>query len=220
MRREPPVQPPSGGDIPPNPDERALIAAVVRRDPRAWAEIYERFADGLLGFFVHQLHDRAAAEDLTSEVFLEALRAADRFAPRGGQHGDLGDLLAWLFRIARNNLIDYYRRQRRSPTEPLELAEEADLARAVPSVDPGEAAIAALDQQRVLQAIAGLSPDQREVILLRLSGGLTSPQIAEIVGKTAGAVKALQHRALATLIRALNPEAAPGGVGPTRGEGS
>lgn len=209
VRRAPPGGPGSAGDIPPSQDDRALIAAAVRRDPQAWAEIYERFADGLLGFFVHQLHDRPAAEDLTSEVFLEALRAAGRFSPEGTP----ADLRAWLFRIARNNLVDYFRRQRRSPTESLEVAGEADLARAIASVDPGETALAALDQRRVLEAIAGLSADQQQVILLRLTGGLTSREIAEIVGKTTGAVKALQHRALSTLTRALNPHPAAGQVG-------
>lgn len=220
MSRRPPKEAAPGGDSFPKPDDQALVAAAVRRDPQAWATIYERFSDGVLGFFVHQLHDRATAEDLTSEVFLEALRGADRFVPRSTSEHSLGDLRAWLFQIARNNLIDYARRQRRRPTEPLELAAEAELARAMPSVDPSEAAIAAADQRRVLQAIAGLSADQREVLLLRLSGGLTSPQIAQIVGKTTGAVKALQHRGLVALTRALNPAAGRGEVHPSSEEDS
>jgi RNA polymerase sigma-70 factor (ECF subfamily) len=183
--------------------EARLIAAAGRRDPQAWAEIYERFSGPLLGFFVHQLRDHATAEDMTSEVFIEALRAADRF------QGDLADLRSWLFRIARNNLLDHFRKQRRTPTESLELTEEADLARATPTVDPGDEVLALIDRQRVLDAVQALSPDQREVVLLRLSGGLTSPQIAAIVGKTTGAVKALQHRALSTLARALTPEESP-----------
>jgi RNA polymerase sigma-70 factor (ECF subfamily) len=209
VRRPPPPPgprpPPEAPEDREDRDDRTLVGRAVRRDPQAWAELYERFAGSLLGFFVHQLHDRPAAEDLTSEVFIEALRAADRF------RGDLAGLRSWLFRIARNNLVDYLRKQRRSPTSSLEAAQEAGLAAVAPGADPADAAVAALEQARVLAAIEALSPDQREVILLRLSGGLTAPEIAPIVGKTPGAVKALQHRALAALTRALNPG---GGVPP------
>lgn len=178
-------------------DDRELITAAVRRDPQAWAEIYERHAGQLLGFFVNQLRDHAAAEDMTAEVFVEALQAADRF------HGNTTDLRSWLFRIARNNLIDHFRRQRRAKVDTLEGAGESELARILPAEDPGDAAIARLDRARMREAIRCLSPDQREVILLRLAGGLTAADIAGIVGKTTGAVKALQHRALATLARTM-----------------
>ncbi len=143
-------------------------------------------------------------------MFLEALQAADRF------HGDMADLRSWLFRIARNNLIDHVRRRRRAPTGTLEDAGEAELARVLPAEDPGDHAMATLERERVQEAIRTLSPDQREVILLRLAGGLTAADIAGIVGKTTGAVKALQHRALAALARALGPEP---GLAPEREPG-
>jgi RNA polymerase sigma-70 factor (ECF subfamily) len=182
-----------------DPGEEALIAAATRRDPQAWAEIYERFSGPLYGFFVHQLRDHATAEDMTADVFLDALRGVDRF------RGNLADLRAWLFRIGRNNVIDHFRRVRRVPIDALETAGEDELARALPSEDPSEKAIASADRRRVYEAVQTLSEDQREVILLRLSGDLTAAQIAELVGKTPGAVKALQHRALAALARTLDP---------------
>ena len=180
-------------------EDQALIGRAVRREPQAWAEVYERFSGALLGFFVHQLGNRSTAEDMTADVFVEALRGADRFS------GNLADLRSWLFRIGRNNLIDYFRQQRRTPATSLEVAQESDLSRAQPSVDPADATIANLDRQRVRDAIQGLSDDQREVILLRLSGGLSAPQIAQIVSKSPGAVKALQHRAMIALARTLHP---------------
>lgn len=173
------------------------MAAAIRRDRQAWAEIYERYAGQVLGFFINQLRDHATAEDMTGEVFLDALRTVDRF------HGDLADLRSWLFQIARNDLIDHFRRQKRAPAGSIEDAGEAELARVLPSIDPSEQALATLDRERVREAILSLSPDQREVILLRLGGGLTAADIAGVVGKTPGAVKALQHRALATLARML-----------------
>ncbi len=187
----------AGGE-PPRRDE--LIERARRRDNKAWAEIYEHFKGPLYGFFVHQVHNRELAEDLTEEVFVEAMRAAERF------HGSFADLRSWLFRIGRNNLIDHRRRQGRATLEAIEDANPSELARAVPSEDPEEIVIGRLDRQRVWDAVERLSPEQKEVVLLRLSGGLSSPEIAAIVGKTVGAVKALQHRALGALAKMLGDE--------------
>lgn len=181
-------------------EDQALIEAAVRRNPQAWAEIYERFSGSLFGFFLNQLRNHALAEDMTADVFVEALRAADRF------QGGLSDLRSWLFRIGRNNLIDYFRRQRRAGIDSIETADERDLARALPSGDPSDEVLATLDRERVREAMGTLSPDQRDVLLLRLSGGLSSAEVASIVGKTTGAVKALQHRALASLARTLGTD--------------
>lgn len=177
--------------------ERELIERARQRDPGAWSEIYQRFSGPLYGFFLYQVRNQQTAEDLTAGVFLEALQAAARF------HGDIDGMRSWLFRIGRHNLIDHVRRSRRATFETIEEASEQELARSVPAEDPEESALSRLSRQRVMTAIDGLSLDQREVILLRLSGGLSSPEIAQIVGKTTGAVKALQHRAMAALTRVL-----------------
>lgn len=176
-----------------------VIERARRREPHAWAEIYERFSGQIFSFYLHQIRSRETAEDLTAGVFLEALQAADRF------EGNVSALRSWLFRIARNNLIDHVRRDRRAVMGTIEEASEAELARAGNSEDPQDAAMAAIERERILAAIDRLSPDQREVMLLRLTGGLTSPEIANIVQKTVGAVKALQHRAMASLARSLSP---------------
>lgn len=174
----------------------SLVERARRREPHAWAEIYERFGGQIYGFFLNRTRNIHLAEDLTAGVFVEALHAADRFK------GKLADLRAWLFRIGRNNLIDHNRR-RSLKFSSIDEADSAALARAVEVLDPEELAIASVGRERVLEAIESLSPDQREVLLLRLTGDLTSAQIAEILGKTPGAVKALQHRAVAALARTL-----------------
>lgn len=178
--------------------DEILIEGVRRRDPGAWAEIYQRLSGQVYGFFLHQVRSRDVAEDLTAGVFLEALQAADRF------EGKFYDLRAWLFRIGRNNLIDHRRRKERQVAS-IEETDPSELARALPMADPEEAALSSLEQQRVVEAIQTLSPDQKEVLVLRLTGDLTSAQIAQIVGKTPGAVKALQHRGLVALTKALAP---------------
>ena len=188
-------------------EDQALIARAVRREAAAWTQIYERFSGALLGFFIHRVGNRETAEDLTAQVFLEALRGATGFS------GTLADLRSWLFQIGRNNLIDYARHRRRPPVGPLEEATEAEFARAHPGADPAETLIADLDRRRLLEAMESLSSEQREVILLRLSGGLTATQIAGIVSRTPGAVKALQHRAMLSLALRLRPTAEPGPPG-------
>jgi len=172
------------------------LADARRREPAAVTRIYTAYAPALYRFFMAAVSDRHLAEDLTGTAFVSAIEALPRF------RGPIEALGGWLFQIARHDLYDYRRRQARSRIEPLEdNLNEAALADG--GVDPEELAIERLAGARVLAALRELSSDQREVLLLRMAGGLTAPEVAAILGKTTGAVKALQHRGLASLARVL-----------------
>jgi RNA polymerase sigma-70 factor (ECF subfamily) len=109
----------------------------------------------------------------------------------------------WLFGIARHDLSDYRRRQARNRVQPLdELLEEA-AALAGGAVDPEELALERVEGDRVLAALRQLTFDQREVLLLRLVADLTALEVAGILNKSTEAIKALQHRGLASLARLL-----------------
>jgi RNA polymerase sigma-70 factor, ECF subfamily len=191
---------------PPNAEERpapghglteADLAGARRREPGAVTRVYTAHAPALFRFFMASVGDRHLAEDLTGTVFASAIEGLPRF------RGPVQALGGWLFRIARHDLYDYRRKQARSPgLAPLEdhLDETAVAAGAD---DPEELAIERLEGTRVLTALQQLSPDQREVLLLRMAAGLTAPEVAAVLHKTTGAVKALQHRGLASLGRVL-----------------
>jgi RNA polymerase sigma-70 factor, ECF subfamily len=172
------------------------LAGARRREPAAVTRVYTAYAPALFRFFMAAVGDRHQAEDLTGTAFVSAIEALPRF------RGPVEALGGWLFQIARHDLYDHRRRQARSRIEPLEdnLNEAAVVAGAE---DPEELAITRLEGSRVMDALRELSPDQREVLLLRMGAGMTAPEVAEVVGKTTGAVKALQHRGLASLARAL-----------------
>jgi len=175
----------------------ADLVAARCREPAAVTRVYTAYAPGLFRFFLAAVGDRPTAEDLTGDVFKSAIEGLPRF------RGPVEALGGWLFRIARRDLADLWRKQARSPgITPLEhTLEEAALA--VGADDPEELAIQRIEGDRVLAALQQLSPNQREVLLLRTAAGLTAPEVAAIVGKSTGAVKALQHRGLARLARVL-----------------
>jgi RNA polymerase sigma-70 factor (ECF subfamily) len=172
----------------------ADLAAARRREPAAVSRVYTAYGPALLRFFVAAVGDRHAAEDLTGTVFAAAIEALPGF------RGPVEALGGWLFRIARHDLFDFRRRQNRARTEPLQdVLQEA--AAAVRADDPVELALARIEPSRLLAALPQLPADQREVLLLRLAAGLTAPEVAATLGKSTGAVKALQHRGLASLAR-------------------
>lgn len=127
------------------------------------------------------------AEDLTSDTFMKALANIKNYQYTGQP------FIAWLYRIASNVVTDYYRAHKvtASLDEGLQMASTA--------AGPEEAALSLDDQQAVAKAIRTLSPDQQDVVLLRFSGDLRLKEIAEVVGKSEGAVKALMFRALGAL---------------------
>jgi RNA polymerase sigma-70 factor (ECF subfamily) len=176
---------------------QADLVAARQREPAAVARIYSAYAPPLFRFFMAEVGNRQEAQDLTGNVFLSAIESLPGF------RGPVEALGGWLFRIARNDLYDLRRRQARSPgLAPLDdHLEEA--AKAAGAVDPEELAIDRLEGGRVIAALRQLSPDQREVLLLRMAAGLTAPEVAAALHKTTGAVKALQHRGLASLARVL-----------------
>jgi RNA polymerase sigma-70 factor, ECF subfamily len=169
---------------------------VRRRESAAVSRIYTAYAPALFRFFMAAVGDRHQAEDLTGTTFVSAIEDLPRF------YGPVEALGGWLFQIARHDLYDHRRRQARARIEPLE-DHLPEAAAATGAADPEELAIERLEASRVLAGLRELSPDQREVLLLRMAGGLTAPEVAVIVGKTTGAVKALQHRGLASLARVL-----------------
>ena len=175
----------------------ADLAAARRREPAAVTRVYTAYAPALFRFFMAAVGDRHQAEDLTGTAFVSAIEDLPRF------YGPIEALGGWLFQIARHDLYDHRRRQARSRIEPLE-DHLPEAARVAGADDPEELAIERLEGSRVLAALRELSPDQREVLLLRMGAGLTAPEVADTLGKTTGAVKALQHRGLASLTRVLD----------------
>ena len=190
-RRAVRYQPPPGHGL-----TAADLVAARRREPAAVTRIYSAYAPALFRFFMAAVGDRHQAEDLTGTTFVSAIEGLPRF------YGPIEALGGWLFQIARHDLYDHRRRQARARLEPLE-DHLPEAAAAAGAADPEELAIERLDAGRVVAALGELSGDQREVLLLRMAAGLTASEVAETLGKTTGAVKALQHRGLASLARVL-----------------
>jgi RNA polymerase sigma-70 factor (ECF subfamily) len=197
----------AGGRPEPAAEGRAALLdeAVARAragEGQAFDEIYRALAGPVYSYLLTQVRRREDAEDLTGQVFLEAMRGVRAFT------GDASAFKAWLFRIAHNRAVDLARRLARRPEAPLEDA------LAVP--DPAgtdDRAVTALARERVWRAVAALPAQQRRVVALRLAAGLSASEIARALGKRTGTVKALQHRALTALARALRDleDATPGG---------
>jgi len=166
---------PLGGD-----EERLLIEA-AKADPRRFAELYERHFDRVYAFVARRAADRGEAEDVTSEVFHQALAHLGRFEWRGIPFA------AWLLQIARNSLADRWARAARERGEPaLELADDGQ---------PGDA-----DRRAILAGLVGELPgDQQRVVRERFVEGRSVREIARELGRTEGAVKQLQFRALQSL---------------------
>jgi RNA polymerase sigma-70 factor, ECF subfamily len=195
----------AGGHAPARMGDELLpgwaIDGIAAREPESLAACYEAFAEGLYRYLLSRCGDPTLAEELVEDTFLELVDQAPALTGGGG------GVRAWLFRAGRNNLIDARRKVLRRG----DVAYDEQRAAQVASPHPGpeEAALAGATAARVQSALARLSQDQRDVLLLRFAGELSGPEVAAVLGKTVGAVKALQHRGLAALGRILTEEGAP-----------
>jgi RNA polymerase sigma-70 factor, ECF subfamily len=169
--------------------DQELLVGAQGGDTDAFGELYQRYARILFRFIYAHLNDRLDAEDLTEEVFLRAWRSIASYQEQGVP------FLAYLFKIARNVLIDFYRRVGRSGGHMS--IEDRSIQSLQP--DPGETAITNLEHQELRSTLTKLREDYRTVLVLRFLSGLSPEETGEVMGRTPGAVRILQHRALSAL---------------------
>lgn len=169
-----------------------LVRRVRANEPLAFEELYERYSPRVFGYLFQRLNgDAEEAEDLTADVFTRVYEKIDGFQPQGAP------LSAWVFRIAHNRLIDTIRRRPRQTQVTLDDAPEIA---AGPTFGGVEQQVA-LDQ--IKSGLAHLTPEQRQVIVLRFLEGKSLAETAAVVGRNEDAVKKLQARGLASLRRRL-----------------
>lgn len=172
-------------------DEAKLILRAKQGDKRAIGELYSRHVDAIYRYVWPRVREDAVAEDLTAQVFLKALEGLPTYEPTGKP------FLAWLYRIAYARIVDHWRQQERRTMVPLD---ETMSAR---GPQPSELLETEADWVTAIDLLAQLTDDQQEVVMLRFIGEMSLSEVAETLGKTIGATKATQHRALASLARLL-----------------
>ena len=173
-------------------DEEGLVRRAQQQDQKAFAQLYEEYFDKIYRYIAVRIGDKTEAEDMTQQVFLNALQSISSFKWKGIP------FVAWLYRIARNQVVDHLRRQKKRAAAPLN---ESLLSG---GSDPQRMAEQSLDIEQLLLATKRLTEAQREVISLRFVSELPIIQVAKIMGKSQGAVKALQHSAIVALRKALS----------------
>ena len=174
-------------------NESALLNRAREYDQAAIAEIYDRYSLRIYNYIYHRLGNAHLAEDLTATVFLRMLEAIR--SSRAWQTSFSG----WLYRIAHNLVVDYFRagRQDELPLEEWPLASREHTA---------DVAERSLVQQRLRLAIDQLTNEQNLVITLKFLEGMSNAEVAGVLGKSEGAVKSLQFRGLAALRRIMSGE--------------
>jgi RNA polymerase sigma-70 factor, ECF subfamily len=182
-------------------DSTAAVRALVERaqagDRRALEELYLLHFDRIYSYLHMSVGNRHDAEDLTNQTFVKMLESIERFEWRKVP------ISAWLFRIAHNLAMDHFRASRRWQPEE-EVPETAEQAAEHSAEDE---ALQAIGRRSMLEMIEDLSHDQRQVLTLKFVFNFGNGEVATILGKTEGAIKSLQHRALATLQRRLKKPA-------------
>jgi RNA polymerase sigma-70 factor (ECF subfamily) len=174
--------------------DRDLLKRAQLFDEQALAEIYERWSPAIYRYAMRLLGETDLAEECVSETFSRFLIALQR------GNGPKDYLQAYLYRIAHNWITDYYRRH-----QPLTMPLDPEL-HADPDLEPHQVVDQRLESERVRAALSYLTPDQRQVIILKFLEDWENEAIARVLDRPVGAVKALQHRALESLRRILLPQ--------------
>jgi RNA polymerase sigma-70 factor (ECF subfamily) len=174
------------------PDFPDVLGAAARGDEDAFGRLWRDLQPRLLRYFA--VVSRTVAEDLASETWLGVVRGLDRF------QGNEPAFRAWVFTIARHEVLDWRRRAARRATE--DPSANGLIERAAPD-DPAADALEGFSTRAALAEVATLPPDQAEAIMLRVVAGLGVERVAEIMGKRPGTVRVLTHRGLRRLAERL-----------------
>lgn len=178
-------------------DVKALVDGAQKGDQASFAALYEHFFDRIYRYVNFKLRDPVEAEDVTGEVFLKMLESIHSFKWQGFPFS------SWLFRIAHNLVVDHFRRKGKRPTVYID---EVSQSVGAYSWDVDGFIDRKLTLGEVYGAMSGLTDLQREVITLRFAGELSLAETAEVVGRKANAVKALQHAGLKKLRSLIEKE--------------
>lgn len=188
---------PPRNDAPPKEVIEELVRQAQQGDSEAFAGLYEAYYAKIYRYVMFKIGDSVEAEDLAEEVFLRMLESIKSFKWQGYP------FTSWLFRIAHNLVVDYYRKKGRQKNTSLD-----DAMRVVGSdnVDMDKYMDMKMSIKEVNNAMGGLTQLQQEVLTLRFAGGLSVAETAEAMGKKQNAVKALQHAAIKKLRTLLGPQ--------------
>jgi RNA polymerase sigma factor (sigma-70 family) len=171
----------------------AILSAAQAGGDWAWRRLYEANAPGLLRYL--RARGEPDAEDVVGETFVRIVWHIDHFV--GGEAA----FRTWLFTIARNIVVDGHRKRARRPAEPVP---HQRLHAVAPVADVEDEAMRDLSDDHVREVLDELSSDQRDVLLLRILGGLTIAEISRVLGRREGAVKMLQARGIASIRRKIS----------------
>jgi len=173
-----------------------LVARAQGGDVDAIGALYDQHHESIFRYVWLRVGDRHLAEDLTGDVFMRMLAALPHYQAVGLP------FQAWLYRIARNLLVDHYRKENNRVSVPLDTIEDSYEG----EEDPTSAFDRKLDTQRLHRALSQLDQSHREVVVLRFVSGLSLREVALTLDRTEAAVKALQHRGLVALRLTLSQE--------------
>lgn len=177
-------------------EERGLIEQAQNGNSYSFGKLYDRYAERIYRFIFLKTGHKSDAEDLLHEVFLSGWRTVGTYKLRGGI-----PFTSWLYRIASNRVIDWYRAQKHgasldemaeSNTLPVELASTSHTA-LLEALDRG------FEMETVMKGVRELEDVQQTVLLMRFVEDLSPEEVGHAIGKTAGAVRLIQHRALTKL---------------------
>jgi RNA polymerase sigma-70 factor (ECF subfamily) len=175
-------------------DAERLLVERAKTDPEAFGALYDRHFGQIYRFVFSRLRDQTAAEDVTSEVFMKALRSIPRYQDTGRP------FTAWLYQISVNTINDRYRATR--PT--VDLDEMYDLAAAGPGLE--DTAVQQAEMREIWRSVESLPAQQRTALVLKFQEDLKISDIAAVMGKSDGAVKLLIHRGVTRLRSVLKED--------------
>ncbi len=173
--------------------DQEIIERAKAYDHAVLQHLYEAYSPALFRYIYYRIGDRETAEDIRADVFIKMLEGLASFNYQGWS------IASWLYRIAHDRVVDHLRRQGRRKQETLvdSVVDPAD--------GPDQQSLASLDHAELYAALQQLTDEQAEVIILRFLQDRSIRDVAQITGRSEGAIKALQHRALNALGRLLRP---------------